>query len=161
MISRVHSSILQGIDAVGCEVEAHVVSSDNPDIKLVGLADKAVQESVSRVQAALHDSGYHWPGPKVTIRLAPADAKKDSAAFGPPTGLHLPDRRRAVRHGEDRQVPAAAASVRSRVSGTCLPDLPHLPLPAAPKGKGVCEFFSWQGAGMCIRPRLPPYPAHD
>jgi hypothetical protein len=57
MIARVHSSILQGIDAIGCEVEADVVTSaEKPDIRLVGLADKAVQESVSRIQAALRTS---------------------------------------------------------------------------------------------------------
>ncbi len=88
MISRVHSSILQGIDAVGCEVEADVVTAaEKPDIRLVGLADKAVQESVSRIQAALRNSGYRWPGPKVTISLAPADVKKDSAAFDPPIAI--------------------------------------------------------------------------
>jgi magnesium chelatase family protein len=88
MISRVHSSILQGIDAIGCEVEADVVrSASRADIKLVGLADKAVQESVSRIQAALRNSGYRWPGPKVTINLAPADVKKDSAAFDLPIAI--------------------------------------------------------------------------
>jgi len=88
MISRIHSAILQGIDAVGCEVEADVVTSaDKPEIRLVGLADKAVQESVSRIQAALRNSGYRWPGPKVTINLAPADVKKDSAAFDLPIAV--------------------------------------------------------------------------
>ena len=41
MISRIYSSILQGIDAIGCEVEADVVAAtgDNkPDIRLVGLS---------------------------------------------------------------------------------------------------------------------------
>ena len=61
MISRVHSSILQGIDAIGCEVEADVVTSvAKADIRLVGLADKAVQESVSRIQAALRNRGCRW-----------------------------------------------------------------------------------------------------
>ncbi|MGB2824257.1 MAG: magnesium chelatase domain-containing protein, partial [Phycisphaerae bacterium] len=88
MISRVHSSILQGIDAVGCEVEADVVTSaEKPDIRLVGLAEKAVQESVSRIQAALRNSGYRWSGPKVTINLAPADVKKDSAALDLPIAI--------------------------------------------------------------------------
>jgi len=69
--------------------------SHKPDIKLVGLADKAVQESVSRIQAALRNSGYRWPdfgelsrtGPKVTINLAPADVKKESAAFDLPLAV--------------------------------------------------------------------------
>jgi len=87
MISRVHSSILQGIDAIGCEVEADVSGGQEGTIKLVGLAEKSVQESVSRIQAALRNSGYRWAGPKVTINLAPADVKKDSAAFDLPIGL--------------------------------------------------------------------------
>jgi len=38
MISRVHSSILQGIDAIGCDVEADVASGGMGELKLVGLA---------------------------------------------------------------------------------------------------------------------------
>ena len=52
MISRVHSSILQGIDAVAGEVEADVARGGLGELKLVGLADTAVKESVSRIQAA-------------------------------------------------------------------------------------------------------------
>ncbi|MCY2924062.1 MAG: magnesium chelatase, partial [Planctomycetota bacterium] len=87
MISRVHGSILQGIDAVACEIEADVTSGTEPEVKLVGMAETAVKESVSRIQAALRNSGYRWPGPKVTINLAPADVKKESAAFDLPIAL--------------------------------------------------------------------------
>jgi len=87
MISRVHSSILQGIDAVACEVEADVSRGQTGELKLVGLAEASVKESVSRIQAALRNSGYRWPGPKVTINLAPADVKKDSAAFDLPIAI--------------------------------------------------------------------------
>ena len=87
MIARVHGSILQGIDAIGCEVEADVAHGGRDEIKLVGMAETAVKESVSRIQAALRNSGYRWPGPKVTINLAPADVKKDSAAFDLPIAL--------------------------------------------------------------------------
>ncbi|MGC9455606.1 MAG: YifB family Mg chelatase-like AAA ATPase [Phycisphaerae bacterium] len=82
-----HSSILQGIDAVGCEVEADVSIGSSGELKLVGLAEAAVRESVSRIQAALRNSGYRWPGPKVTINLAPADVRKDSAGFDLPIAL--------------------------------------------------------------------------
>jgi len=87
MISRVHSSILSGIDAVNCEVEADVAEASEPYTKLVGMADTAVKESVSRIQAALRNSGYNWPGMKVTINLAPADLKKDSASLDLPIAL--------------------------------------------------------------------------
>ena len=36
MIARVHSSILQGIDAIACEVEAEVVESADSETKLPG-----------------------------------------------------------------------------------------------------------------------------
>ena len=89
MIARVHSSILQGIDAIACEVEADVVeSADNEsNIRLVGLAEAAVRESISRTMSALHNSGYRWPGPKVTINLAPADVKKDSSGYDLPIAI--------------------------------------------------------------------------
>jgi len=87
MISRVHSSILQGIDAIGCQVEADVAVGKVGELKLVGLAEAAVKESVSRIQAALRNSGYRWPGPRVTINLAPADVKKESAAFDLPIAM--------------------------------------------------------------------------
>ena len=87
MNARVYSSILQGIDAVGCEVEADVAKGGIGELKLVGLAEAAVKESVSRIQAALRNSGYRWPGPKVTINLAPADVRKDSAAFDLPIAM--------------------------------------------------------------------------
>ena len=87
MISRVHSSILQGIDAIACEVEADVSASSQPTVELVGLADAAVKESISRIQAALRNSGQRWPGPKVTINLAPADVRKDTSAFDLPIAV--------------------------------------------------------------------------
>ncbi len=88
MISRVHSAILQGIDAVACEVETDVTMSAQEMItRLVGMAETAVRESVLRIQAAIRNSGYRWPGSKVTINLAPADVKKESAAFDLPIAL--------------------------------------------------------------------------
>ena len=87
MIARVYSSILQGIDAISCEVEVDVAKGQSGDLKLVGLAEASVKESISRIQSALRNSGYRWPGPKVTINLAPADVRKDSAAFDLPIAI--------------------------------------------------------------------------
>ena len=134
MISRVHSSILQGIDAIGCEVEADVVTSaEKPDIRLVGLADKAVQESVSRIQAALRNSGSRWPdfgelsrtGPKVTINLAPADVKKDSAVL---STLRQGQRGQAVRERGAR----GRSHLRAFRAALRLPREAGLPVAASP-----------------------------
>ena len=57
------------------------------DIKLVGLVETSVKGTLSRIQAAMRNSGYHWPGPKVTINLAPADVRKESAAYELPIAI--------------------------------------------------------------------------
>jgi magnesium chelatase family protein len=87
MISRIHSSVLQGIDATACEVEVDVARGGLGELRLVGLPDAAVKEAISRVQAAMRNCGYRWPGPKVTISLAPADVRKEGPAFDLPIAL--------------------------------------------------------------------------
>ena len=79
--------VLQGIDATACEVEVDVARGGLGEIRLVGLPDAAVKEAISRVQAAMRNCGYRWPGPKVTINLAPADLKKEGPAFDLPIAL--------------------------------------------------------------------------
>jgi len=87
MLSRIHSMILQGIDAAPCEVEVDIARGGMAELSLVGLPDAAVKESISRVQAAMRNSGYRWPGPKVTINLAPADIRKEGPAYDLPIAL--------------------------------------------------------------------------
>ena len=79
MISRVYTSVLQGIDSINCEVEVDVSTGGIGEIKLVGLAKSSAKEATSRIQSALRNSGYYWPGPRVVINLAPADADSSRA----------------------------------------------------------------------------------
>ncbi len=72
------------IDAIGCEVEADVAHGGQGEIKLVGLADTAVKESISRIQAALRNSGYRWPGlsakrTSCPLRTAPEHTRRHPA----------------------------------------------------------------------------------
>lgn len=51
---------------------------------VVGLPDKAVEESRDRVSAAIKNSGFKAPkakNQKITVSLAPADMKKEGPAF--------------------------------------------------------------------------------
>src|SRR5690606_4636328 len=58
-------------------------------IILVGLAETSVKESLHRVERALLNSGYRKNNSRVVINLAPADLKKDAAAFDLPIALGL------------------------------------------------------------------------
>ncbi len=57
---------------------------------IVGLPDKAVEESKDRISAAIKNSGFESPkskNQKVVISLAPADVKKEGPAFDVPMAL--------------------------------------------------------------------------
>ena len=57
---------------------------------LVGLPDKAVEESRDRVAAAIKHAGFESPksrNQKITISLAPADIKKEGPLFDLPIAL--------------------------------------------------------------------------
>ena len=58
-----------------------------PGYHLVGLGAGAVKEGGVRVRAALDHSGFKLPPRKVTINLAPADVRKDGAAFDLPIAV--------------------------------------------------------------------------
>ena len=57
MISRVYSFVLQGIDAVRCEIEADLTSPGTRKTEIVGLPEAAVNESINLAPAHLRKEG--------------------------------------------------------------------------------------------------------
>lgn len=88
MLARVNSGAVLGIDAYVVEVEADV-SSGLPAYATVGLPEGAVKESKERVASAIRNSGYLYPLKRVTINLAPADIRKEGAAFDLPIAVGI------------------------------------------------------------------------
>ncbi len=80
MMQTALSVTLIGLEAVPVTVEADV-SAGLPGFTVVGLPDKAVDESRERVRAAIRASGGSLPAQRVTINLAPADVRKEGPAF--------------------------------------------------------------------------------
>lgn len=89
VISRVHSFVLQGIDAIACEIEADLSPVGLPKTTVVGLPDVAVKESMERVRTALLNSGFRFPQTRITINLAPADVKKEGPVYDLPIAIAL------------------------------------------------------------------------
>ena len=89
MISRVHSFILQGIEAADCEIEADLSLASLPRTTIVGLPDVAVRESVERVRTALLNCGYRFPRSRITINLAPADVRKEGPVYDLPIAVAI------------------------------------------------------------------------
>ena len=89
MSIRLFSSAINGIDAQLIEVEV----DSTPGIhafNIVGLPDKAVQESKDRIASAIKNSSLAAPNSKhrkIIINLAPADLKKEGPSYDLPIAV--------------------------------------------------------------------------
>jgi magnesium chelatase family protein len=88
MLAKLRTFALVGIDAVPVEVEVDA-SAGLPKTILVGLPEPAVRESIHRIERAMANLGYDRPTGRTVINLAPADLKKEAAAFDLPIALGL------------------------------------------------------------------------
>jgi magnesium chelatase family protein len=88
-ISRVHTFVLQGIEALACEVEADRSTARTPSTGIVGLPDAAVRESAERVRTAVLNSGYEYPFGRITVNLAPADLRKEGPVYDLPIAVAI------------------------------------------------------------------------
>lgn len=89
MLSKILSASILGIDAHRVEVEVDITARGLPHFSMVGLPDTAVKESRDRVRAALKNIGVPFPLKQVTVNLAPADLKKEGAAFDLPIAIGI------------------------------------------------------------------------
>ena len=85
MIVYIHAAKCMGIEAVPVTVEVNITLGVG--IHLVGLADAAVKESLLRTVTALQAKGFHVPGMKIVINLAPADVHKQGSGYDLPIAL--------------------------------------------------------------------------
>ena len=79
MLVKVYGSAVFGIEATTITVEVNI--DKGIGYHLVGLPDKAVTESSFRISASLKNNHYELPGKKIIINMAPADIRKEGAAY--------------------------------------------------------------------------------
>jgi len=80
MPAKIKSAGVVGLEGAVVEVEVDI-SPGLPSFAIVGLPDKAVQESRERVRSAIRNSWYKFPNRRITVNLAPADLKKEGPAY--------------------------------------------------------------------------------
>ncbi len=88
MLAVLESGAVWGLDPFLVRVEVDI-SPGNPAFAIVGLPDKAVQESAQRVRAAIRNCGYEFPAKRITVNLSPADVRKEGPAFDLPIALGI------------------------------------------------------------------------
>ena len=80
MLALGFSAAIAGIDAHVVRVETDSAAGV-PAFAIVGLPDRALNESRERVRAAIVNSGFGFPPGRLLVNLAPADMRKEGVAF--------------------------------------------------------------------------------
>ena len=88
MVALVQTVAYLGLEARSVEVQCQIAPG-LPRFNLVGLPDKAVNESRERVNAALAAMGLSLPPKRITINLSPADLPKEGSHYDLPIALAL------------------------------------------------------------------------
>jgi len=89
MLAKITSGATVGLNALLVDVEVDIASQGLPSFTIVGLPDKAVEESKERVRAAIKNSGADFPISRITVNLAPADLPKAGPAYDLPIALGI------------------------------------------------------------------------
>ena len=82
-IAKIFSAATIGLDSYPVEVEVDI-GAGLPSFTIVGLPDKAIDESKERIRAAIKNSFAEFPTHRLTVNLAPADMKKEGPSFDLP-----------------------------------------------------------------------------
>jgi magnesium chelatase family protein len=88
VLARLLSATVLGIEAAPIDIEVDV-SSGLPGCNIVGLPDAGVKEGSVRIRSAMENSGFKFPLRRITVNLAPADLRKDGAAFDVPIAMGI------------------------------------------------------------------------
>jgi len=86
MVQTTFSAALLGLDAIPVRVEV-AVRRGTPMIGIVGLSPTAARDCRERFRSAAAQLGLRVPGLRITVNLAPADLRKDGAAFDLPVAV--------------------------------------------------------------------------
>lgn len=87
MLIKVFGAAVQGIDATLITIEVN--STRGCMFYLVGLPDSAIKESHQRIRSALQVNGYKIPTSNIVINMAPADIRKEGAAYDLPLAIGI------------------------------------------------------------------------
>jgi magnesium chelatase family protein len=88
MVQTAFTAALQGLEAIPVRVEV-AIRRGTPMIGIVGLAPGAARECRERLRSAVAQLGLKVPGLRITVNLAPADLRKDGAAFDLPVAIAI------------------------------------------------------------------------
>ncbi|MDR2119357.1 MAG: YifB family Mg chelatase-like AAA ATPase [Tannerella sp.] len=87
MLVKTYAATVQGISATLITIEVNCTKGIQ--FYLVGLADVAIRESHERIISALQVNGLKFPRYRIVVNLAPADIRKEGAAYDLPIAIGI------------------------------------------------------------------------
>ncbi len=87
LITRSFSSAVYGVNAFIISIEVSIVNGTG--LFMVGLPDNAIKESHHRIESVLKQIKCVMPRQRVIVNLAPADIRKEGAAYDLPIALSI------------------------------------------------------------------------
>ncbi|MBQ3709763.1 MAG: YifB family Mg chelatase-like AAA ATPase [Bacteroidales bacterium] len=87
MLVKTFGCAIIGINAIIVTIEVN--SEKGIQFFLVGLPDSSVKESYQRINASFSNLGYKFPKRRITVNMAPADIRKEGAAYDLPLAIGI------------------------------------------------------------------------
>lgn len=87
MLVKGYAAAVHGVDAIIVTIEVNC--TQGVKFFLVGLPDNAIKESHERIVSALQVNGIKFPRKQIVINMAPADIKKEGAAYDLPLAISI------------------------------------------------------------------------
>lgn len=88
MVSRIQSLSFIGLEAIPITIEVDI-QLKCLEFEIVGMPGTMVKESVKRIETAIQNSGFHFPGKRIIVNLAPAGLRKIGTLFDLPVALGI------------------------------------------------------------------------
>ncbi len=137
--AKVHSAQVNFLEAYIVDIEVDL-SKGLHSFAIVGLPDKAVEESRDRMAAAIKNSGFKSPkakNQKVVVSLAPADIKKEGPSFDLPIALSYLLANKDITFNTDKKIFIGELSL----DGAVRPVPGILPLAEKARRGGFTELY--------------------
>ena len=126
-----------GVDGHIIEVESDTTKG-LPSLSIVGLGNKAIDESKERVRSAITNSLLEYPARRITINLAPAELPKDGTHYDLPIALALLASSGQLRQDE---IKGAIFAGELALDGSIRPVSGAVTIAEAARNNGLTEIY--------------------
>ncbi len=154
----VRSIGLDGINGYEITVECDL-NGGLPSFDVVGLPGTIVREARERVRSAIKNCGFAFPSNRITVNLAPANTRKESAVYDLPILLSI-----LQKHGDLPTLPGDAAFIGElSLYGELRPAAGVLPMAMAAPELGIRKLFcpSENANEASLAPNIDVYPLNS